>query len=76
MLSAWIGRGMDDPTKSYVRIYSFYDNGIPDPHSVVTIMAKDFGLNNLDISDITVDAVTNIYVIDRRGIMVQFSYDG
>jgi hypothetical protein len=33
-------------------------------------------VNDLSISDITVDSVENIYVVDERGILIQFSFDG
>ena len=68
---------MDDPTKSYVKIYSFGNDGMPDPALVETINITALcDLDNIDISDIAVDAVENIYLTDRRGILVQFSYDG
>lgn len=52
-----------------------HDN-IPQNDTVKIIKASDLQVDNLQITDITVDALENIYVTDARGILFQFKYDG
>lgn len=76
IFSAWIGTGMEDQSQANntkIEIY-YLDKFVP--YKVGTITAKNLSLDDLSVSDITVDAIGNMYVSDIRGTVVQFSYDG
>lgn len=76
LISAWIGKGLDRRNTSFMKIYYLDTTNVPDPNSTILVDAKALGVTDLDITDITLDAMENVYVADSRGTLIQFRFDG
>lgn len=67
---------MQDPSqRNNTKVEIYYLNKFV-PEFVGRITAQNLSQADLSISDISVDALGNIYVTDERGVVIQFTYDG
>lgn len=75
IFSAWIGTGIDDQSQANNTIIEIYYLDGFTPYKFGRLGAQNFNVDDLSISDITVDATGSIYVSDIRGKVFQFTYE-
>jgi hypothetical protein len=67
---------MQDPSqRNNTKVEIYYLNKFV-PQYVGRITAQNLSQPDLSISDISVDALGNVYVTDERGVVIQFIFDG